>query len=285
MHIHPTSVAYLQTLLEPYAKTIEPADLGGITQWIPQAFPGELGTHALAEMNKAKDKKIDELVDAHEAAKGVPPLDEEKANETVPEVIAAAKTALIDYLVAEILELAGNAAREQHEYTILPWDVQRAIGTDGDFTKMFGFTKEMKQLPVEVVVGAQKFTHQLTLETTMGLLLFSDPAVGKHDFKVAMFGVPFTTEYIVPPAATGQEPADQHVYKFDESRFYYDPAGSKQSFSVTVGKETYGFTSSDFMQGLATGAKWAGADHHQYWKSLQQHAYQGEQVTDTALAF
>lgn len=284
MNLHPTSVGYIQTLLEPYAKVIEPADIAGVTAWIPQAFPGELGQHALTEMGKATTKKIAEINEAHAIAKGVEPLEEEKANDTVPEVISTAKTALIEYFVAEIIEIAGNAAREQREYTILPWDVQLAIGKDEELSKVFGITKEMKQLPVDVVVGAQKFTHQLTLEVTMGLLLFSDPSVGKHDFKITMFGVPFTTDYIVPPAETGQEPADQHIYRLEESRFGHG-AEREQPFSVVVGKETYGFTSPDFMQGIATGAQWAGVDHHQYWKQLQQHTYQGDQVVNTAIAF
>lgn len=255
--VHPTTIAYVQQLLKPYAAALEPAGLDGIKQWIPLAFPAEVAKHAEEALTKAVDTKTAEFT-----------------GDLTPEMQLAldvvAKETVIDYLVADLLEMAGKATREKGDHTMLPWDLKRGIAGDKELSTLFGITPEMKQLPVTVIVGAQKFTHELTEELAMGLLLFSDASVGKTDFNITMFDVPFTTEYIVAP----------------ETRFQTEDGAYKKDFSVIVGGKSYGFNTPDFMQGFATGAKWANVDHRAYWKDLTQYKYgDNEEVTETKIAF
>lgn len=234
--VHPTSAAYIKFLVEPYAKAIETATVDGIQQWLPLAFPGEMAKHA----RTAADKML---------TVG-PPLKPEKFDEVY-------RSSVIDYLVAEILELAGNNSKDERDPTILPWDVQKGIGNDDELSQMFGIAKDQNQLPVEVEIGTQTFTHQLTLEFVAGLLL-SGEAVPDLVLAVSVFGVPFNASYIVP---NGKEGEEENYNRFSERR------DEKQYTVLSVGGE-YGFDTPDFMQGFATVAMWDNVDHRKYWSDL-----------------
>src|SRR5688572_19931607 len=79
--LHSTSIAYIQTLIRPYAEVIEPASIEEIIQWIPLAFPGELSKHALHEILKIKTANAITL----------------ETLETDPVVETAAKDSIIEY--------------------------------------------------------------------------------------------------------------------------------------------------------------------------------------------
>jgi hypothetical protein len=242
---HPTSIAYIQSLLKPYAEAIEVAtDIDGITQWIPLAFPGELSKHATAEMIKAVAKLE---------------IAEDENND--PKAVSAAKVATIEYLVAEILELSGNRTREILDSTIFPWDIQTSAALDEELSKVLGITTDQTQLPVTVTVGPQQFTHMLSEEFTLGLLLFSDPTVGNHNFNITMFGAPLPSSYMVPTLETEENRLPRLLIPNGETDI-------DTRYTVDVGVHKYGFDSPDFMQGFSTGALWAGVDHHKYWKNL-----------------
>lgn len=234
--LHPTSIAYVQSLLGPYAEAIETATTtDAISQWVPLAYQGELAKHATSEMGKAILKNPENDV-------------------------AVAKIAVIEYLVAEILELAGNLTRDQQDETVVPWDIQRAIGNDEELSRMFGIASTDTKLPVIITVGPQHFNHNLSFGFVAGLLLYSHPEVGNHDFRITVFGVPFSSTYMIPT-----DP--------DRSpRFYYNENGDEgknREYMFKVGNRQFAFDTLEFLHGFIAGPYWDNVDHHKFWHDLK----------------
>lgn len=254
---HASTIAYVQTLLKPYAEAIETAtSVDGIAQWVPLALPGELAKHANSEMNKFVGKV-------------------RNGEDTTRDEVTAAKTAVIEYLIAEILELAGNETRNAYDVTSFPWDVQLGIAKDEELSKMFGVVLGTDTLPVTVSVGPQKFTHMLSFDFVAGLLLFSHPSVDNRDFHVTMFEVPLDPSYMVP--------RDNEDTTF---RYSYDEAGDHgylQNYTVKAAGRQFTFRTPAFMQGFATGASWINVDHHKYWTELKD--YTGESEEGVPVSF
>ena len=247
---HPTTIAYIQTLLTPYAEALEPAqDVESIRQWVPLAFKGELINHALSEMNKA--------------------IEAAEANNT--DALSAGKVAAIEHLVAEIIEISGNNARQFEATIVLPWDVQASVSDDIELSEMLNITKGDNRLPVTVTIGPQSFTHMLTRDFTVGLLAFSLAA--GVDFNITMFETPFSADYFV-------EDDDKHT-----GYVYYDGLALQSMFTVDINGKTYTFITPDFMQGFATGASWSGVDHHVYWSELTRHFNEAGDPQITKLTF
>jgi len=67
-----------------------------------------------------------------------------------------------------------------------------------------------------------------------------------------MFGVPISPAYM----------------NLGDFNYLSDPDGQ---YSVIVMGRQYFFNDPEFMQGFATGALWAGIDHHQYWSDLKSY--------------
>ena len=260
--IHPTSIAYIQTLLKPYAEVMESAPLEALNQWITLAFPKELAHHAQSEFVRAMVKKTEDLT-------GTPATVENVTD--YPEVLAAGKIAIIEYLIAEILDAAGFVAGD---WTILPWDIQKSIGNDGEFSPLLGIPKGSNQLPVNVVIGPNVFPHMLTCDFTIGLLVFLSKILAGNGFTINMFGEDFTPDYLNDP---------EHP-----SRFIFvheDEDKGSNNYIVTVAGVTYTFETSDFMQGFATGAQWANVDHHLYWNDLMELKREGAEMKRIPLKF
>jgi hypothetical protein len=229
---HPTTITYIQGLLKPYAEAIETAqDTSSIEQWVPLAFPAGLAAEALTKMRASSVENSD--------------------------IVNTAKTSVIESIVSEILETAANDGISSNATIVLPWDVQTGISNDEELSRVTGITIDNKTLPVTITLRNKFFTHSLTKEFTLGLLLFSLRT--NFDFQVTISNTPFTTDYIVD---------NNQLNKY--SGYTLHDQDSMRNFTVNIKDITYTFDTPDLMQGFATGAMWAGVDHHDYWSELTQ---------------
>ena len=191
-----------------------------------------------------------------------------------PETITNAKINLVDAMLPIIIERSGNIIQYTGDNIVLPWDVQRvvAMGHPEELTKALGVMMNDVTLPVTVTIENKQFTHMLSAEFTCGLLLFS--LVSNLDFHLTLFDVPFTKEYLITD-------------KNRRSRFNVNDDDDIGAFSVNISNVKYTFTTPDFMQGFATGALWAGVDHHLYWSNLVQHTedLETDDIVDIPISF
>jgi histone H2B len=114
---------------------------------------GELAKHAVSEGTKAitrftsfneKDKRKS---DAAKAGLVIPPVrirtiikenvDDYKTDTRISETTSFYLAAVIEYLIAEILELAGNVARDNNKIKITSAFIQKAITNDKELDKSF----------------------------------------------------------------------------------------------------------------------------------------------------
>lgn len=243
LHPHASTVAYIQTLLSPYATAVEGAvTVESITQWIPQVLPTILSEHAAAEMEREIRKSG-------------------AANRNIPEILVLAKQAFIEYLVAELAELSGNVAQEEGDgYIILPWDVLKAIRDDPEFSVVFKITPQDTTLPVTVTLKGVNTNRNMSVELAMGILLFAN-TIRLVNYELSMFGIRLSYYELL-------DPDDLRSLRYITDNFNR----LKRPFTVDIGNVIYGFMTPEFMQGIVTGANWVGVDHHPYWKDLRSYS-------------
>lgn len=234
--LHPTSIGYIQSLVTPYAKVLDTAiNVESIKAWIPQAvgtlIPVGIVNTTLANLSKLKGGITEG-----------------------PEFIELAKGTVIDTLISKIInqDVFTDVIFFTDDNVILPWDIKTAIFFHEPVMIAFGVLKGEPTLPTEVVIQGRSFTYEASDELVAGLLLYSLMSGNKYD--VNMFGIPFSTDYFLNPQGN-------RFTKFCSNR-------RKPEYSVKIGGVTYCFTTTDFMQGLATGALWFNDDHHKYWTDL-----------------
>lgn len=209
LEIHPTTVAYIQTLLDPIVQVLNPVtDVDSILAWIPQAFTGEFGDEQVLTLTNLKE-----------------------TGATVDEI----KQSFFKGLVAALVQPSG-AYVEGHEGddVILPWDVQVNLGagTDNgdDVAIIFGVQPEDRALPVTITIGTNSFTHMLTCEFTYGLLLFF--AVAGQQFIVTMFGVPLTINNIVRFALEDPEYRSNYTVEIGNMNHTFSTPEFMQGFAT-----------------------------------------------------
>jgi len=159
----------------------------------------------------------------------------------------------INYLMNEVTNFITDSGYDEIGYDniIFPWHVQYTISTNEYLPSILGIDVDDNTLPVNVIIQNTPTQYMFTDEFVYGLLLFSY-AIGR-DFHVSLFGFNIGPEYM-------SQHADQHFISNQQETYSVDVIGSK-----------YYFHTSNFMQGFATGALWAGIDHHLYWSNLKNY--------------
>lgn len=232
----PEANLYIQVLVSPYINAMEPVtDLDALRQWIPGIF---------------KDK-ADELSNALEA--NVSPLLLQLGDTATTDdgVVKIARTTITDFILRWILSKVITHFTGSGENIVLPWDVLDLViaSSDGlaDFLQM---DKNSKTLPVTVVIGSNKFEHNMTKELAYGLSLFC--VLTQIDCTIYMYETPLYQDLWTNPNN-----------RFSDESTLHD----KYKITLTSG-QSFKFETSDFIQGLATGAQWAGADVSTYITDL-----------------
>ena len=234
--LHPASIAYLQTLLTPFATLSDNALIEFIEDWAPMVSPGPMGDQIRTILYQNRDN------------------------------LKVVKNDMLEYILTEIIDFAGDITRECQDRVISPWDIQNVIVHDEELSIMFDIKEGDKHLPVTVIINKRPFTHMLNEEFTAGILLFSLPTVGDCDFNITMFGAPVKPN--VPTRFTPEKLYEMIGYTVDVDRTYY-------------------FSSTDFMPGFAIAALWAGVDHHGYWENLTYRTMNEKhtELIETSLTF
>lgn len=240
--LDPTTIAYLQFLLTPYAQAIEQADsLESVYAWLELAFPGELKIHAKAEAEKAVDKagEVDDV-----------------------EKLKVGRRSTIEYLADELIDLAGNRARDHKDTIVLPWDLKLAITTDKELEETFK-QDGTQGLVVTVRIGANDSPHALSEDFVAGILLYYH-AAGKP-INLFLYGAPLAADYLTNPDGTRHDE--------DNAREIADGP----NYLIDVGGTTYSFRTADFIQGANSAAMWLGEDYHTRVTNLRTFNLEGEE--------
>lgn len=233
--LHPTSISYIQALITPYAQVLDTATtVDSIINWVPQA--------------------LERLVYANSVINAIDELSRLKSGlREGPEFLETAKRTVIDDLIRRMIRAVNNDILfYKGDNVILPWDIKESMFFDDTLAQKFGITKGDDNLPVDVTIENNVYTHQFNEELTMGLLLYS--LVAQKPIRIQIFGIPFSYDYYLNP---------------DGNRYTKLCHNARRSeFSVIIGGITYCFITAHFMQGFATGAGWFGDDHRLYWSEL-----------------
>ncbi len=257
--LHSTTIAMIRSLLEPYAVAMEPAPLDAVYNWLPQVFPVELAAYARSTADTEQNRLITTSL-------------------TVPSQLDLehiAKNAIIEYFVAELLELGGNEASNKGSNIIIPWDVLKAIVKDLEFRTLFQYPENTTTLSVSAIINGQQVTYPMSRDLAAGIFLVSNAF--NVNFQMTMFGLELSSDMFPP---VDEETAANFIFNVD----------------VTI--NTYGFDTPEFMQGIVTGTDWINlqnqsmvnqsiVNHHLFWSNLVQlTVVEGdEEVHETQLTF
>jgi len=232
------SVSYIKELLQPFVLGLNNIEtVEAIKAWTYTILTPELSKYAVSSIDTEIRNRDPEPV----------------------KIVLCARNAIFQYLVAEIIELLfANGT------ILLPWDIQTAIGSDPELSKIFGILKDQKVLPVTISIDGNQFKHLISLEFICGLsvMLLSHTAGTKID--IYMSDVLFSKDYVNVSKFISEYPSN---YEMGQSPIHSRISDS--NFSIIVDNTKYYFDTGDFVQGFATGASWLNVDHRQYWKDLR----------------
>lgn len=242
LNILPVTYGYIASLLQPYIDVIEVGPIEGLAVWIVQELPGDYGNDVLTEFTRYR-----EIVG-------------EDPDQQVKEQLVRTMARILFNIIIE-----GMTGPSHPSTYVLPWDVQEILSEYTDFQTAFNISPEEKKLPVTIILTGKIFTHMLSEEFTIGLLLASKlPAPATvWSFGIKMFGAYLDANFL-------------YVDEYHMSVYDLDLNISIPNYSVEINEHVFAFQTREFMQGFITGCQWRNLDHHNYWKNLIQYEYIGD---------
>lgn len=233
--LHPTSIAYIRSLISPFAEVISGAiTVQSIIEWIPQVLPGLISIEEINNDMKELNKIKGGITEG-------------------PDFVQIAISSVIKQLIIKLLAgLEFDVKFHKGDNIILPWDIQDHTYNNPVLQEKLGIVRFNDKLPVRINIDRNIYDHQFNEEFTMGLLLYS--LVAQKPFKIIMFDVDLSNDYFLNPQGN-------RYTKFCSN-------ARRTEFSVIISNVTYCFLSASFIQGFSTGASWYNEDHHIYWSNL-----------------
>lgn len=203
--VSPFTQTHVNLLVKPYIDALAHADSKeGILQWLPLVFEADYLEDALTAVAKAEDVET-----------------------AINEVI----TIMTDSLIDEAQQKAGDS--------ITPWDIANA--RDQQLTKLFG--EPSKVLPVNVTVGPNVYTHNLSQDCVYGIL---NVLAGNKQFNITLNGT--------------QIPLEELQLNYTAPKDF--------SYKAILPQGAVFFNSPDVIQGVMTAAQWINTDAHTFVKEL-----------------
>lgn len=269
---HPSTVGYVRSLLLPYVDAIEQiTNIASILIWISQTFPGEIARRITINLNASIIREHHYLRGDHELISDEiirgPVID--IITENIPEILMVAKHSVVGYLLYELIAGADSIIRNtQEENTILPWDILHGI-IDNELTSIFGITSDRIELPVTFTINDEERIKLMSADYVMGMLIAAD-TITTANIDFSMFGSKLSLGHFTDPSV---------IFNVEGFRYMGDPLNWKESpYTVAINGITYGFKTTEFMQGFEYVANLFGVDHHLYWSDLKSHALSLKEV-------
>lgn len=240
-YLDDTTIAYLQHLFTPYAQALDQATTSeSILEWIKVAFPQRMDMHLTSVAEEAQGQAQNE-----------------------EEALTAMKYTIIDHLIGLLLDDISVDIRAIRSRQILPWDVARTISNDEDYSTMLG--TQGPNLPVQLDVNGQTFTHEVSEEFMAGLYS-TYRANNMTPPTTTMYGAKLSGEFdLRHPENMGSEDAEM-IEEGRHVEFYEDIP----TWSVEIGGElkTFGLSDLDFLRGAQTAAMWMNVNSHDLIQKL-----------------
>lgn len=221
---HGSAFGYIREICKPYAEVVDTAvSVDALKQWIVVAFPNEISNECVLYLNQVLEQPTEDQ-------------------------LSVSKMACVEYLMRSLMTIVDTNLEKT--ITVFPWNVKSLLSQIPSFKTMFALSDD-NTLPITITFGPQKYQHDVSFEFVMGLLTYSQPTVGNHDFNIMVFDIPLT------------------ISDLQKTSFLED-IGSR--YKIQIKDKLYSFDTPDFAHGLYTGAVWDNVDHHTLWSFIKDYS-------------
>ncbi len=166
IQLHPSVIAYIQSLLEPIANRVAITDP---IFWIQQVFPQNMEDALRAEIRE---------VNSHN-------YPEDKRQRVV-------RKAVMDRIIYDLVSAGYYNMLLNRNVVMNPWNILNGILGNFDLIKLFGYTSDMDKLPMTISLNGTFYEFDMNMEQALGLLLFG--VTSGFNFQIYVFGQILTPE-------------------------------------------------------------------------------------------